>query len=86
MTTATTRKQHVYNVLKEARSGRLDIGGGYQEMTKGGWVSGARIKAMCGSNALRRLRELRSEGYQISVRRLNGAHYYRLDRVKPVAS
>jgi hypothetical protein len=79
----TTCKQAVYDMLKEARSGTIMLDGVSHEVP-GGWVPGQLINEIGGTNGLRRLRELRAEGYVIAMRRKGRMFEYRLNKVKPV--
>lgn len=85
--TRVSRKQKVYNALKEARSGTMHVGN-LTVTTANGWVNGEYLldSAIGGEGGLRRLRELRDEGYRILMRRSKdtGTFQYRLDRVKRV--
>lgn len=88
MTSATkrmTRKQAVYAALKDARKGTITIDGTTHE-TPNGWIPGHILSSVGGVEGLRRLRELRAEGYSISMRRMKGVaeREYRLNRVKPL--
>jgi len=74
METKVTRKQMVLDTLLQAKRAKLDSG----------FVSSHALEAVAGPTALRRLRELRAEGYQIEMRREGRATSYRLTRVKPV--
>jgi hypothetical protein len=69
-----TRKQMVLDTLLQAKRSKEN----------GGFVSGHLLEATAGPTALRRLRELRAEGYQIEMRREGRSASYRLTRVKPV--
>lgn len=70
MTKTKTRKELVLQALKTARSrGRLTIDGTSYK-TSGGWVDGWLLThpTLGGSEGLRRLRELRQEGFIIEMR------------------
>jgi len=74
-----TRKEKVLRLLMEARAGE----------SKDGWVESWRICSpeWGGLSGLRRLRELRAEGYAIESRALNNANngtfLYRLKHSEP---
>jgi hypothetical protein len=74
METKVTRKQMVLDTLLQAKRAKMN----------NGFVSGHALEAVAGPTALRRLRELRAEGYQIEMRREGRTVEYRLTRVKPV--
>lgn len=84
MDTKVTRKQMVLDTLLQAkREGSVSINGKTLE-TPQGFIDGSMLTAIAGPTALRRLRELRTEGYQIQMRREGRSAQYRLTRVKPV--
>jgi hypothetical protein len=70
MTKTKTRKQLVLETLTTARRrGRVVIDGNTYK-TSGGWIDGWLLThpSLGGSEGLRRLRELRQDGYQIDMR------------------
>ena len=73
-TDTISRKQRVYDFLAQAKRSGND------------WVDGSMISSenVGGKEGLRRLRELRAEGYQIQMRRNGRSAQYRLTRLKPV--
>lgn len=84
MDTKVTCKQMVLDTLLQAkRQGSINVDGTAHE-TPQGFIDGSLLTTLGGPTALRRLRELRSEGYQIQMRREGRAAQYRLTRVKPV--
>lgn len=42
------------------------------------WISSDEIREIGGTSALRRLRELRADGYEIATRRQDGTYQYRM--------
>lgn len=79
-----TRKDRVLTALEQALTGRMDSRMGTIVSTPDGWVDGYALcsPGLGGSEALRRLRELRALGHEIEMRAhpLHGrtARQYRL--------
>lgn len=65
-----TRKQRVLEALEQARSGRMDTRMGTIAVTQAGWVDGYLLcsPGIGGTEALRRVRELRALGHDIEMR------------------
>jgi hypothetical protein len=82
MTTDTpTRRDSVLKFLRSARRGRVVVDG-QTIKTPGGWVPGYlfNFPEVGGADGLRRLRELRTDGTNIEMRRVpeSAAYEYRL--------
>lgn len=83
MTKKSNARTRVHLALKQARKNRLEIAG-ERVQTKAGWVPGWTLSRpeVGGTEGLRRLRELRKDGVDIEMRRIDGsmAFEYRLAR------